>query len=115
MFNRKKISELEERIFKLENPNGRVLCLAQKGNNPYNPYKKCDLIFEYKSNKSIKLDSGYYGIVSYTIERTSNEVYKIKIVLEHCLVVSCRTVDYYLVNTSTNSVIQVDKDMKVVL
>ena len=115
MFNRKKIKELENRIFKLENPNGRVLCLPQNREDKCTLYDKCDLIFEYESNKYIKLDSGYFSVVNSSIEKISNETYKIKVTLEHCLVMSCKTISYFIVDTKNNSVVSVDKDMRVVL
>lgn len=115
MFNSRKIKELEDRVFRLEYPNGKLLCLHQVSSDPYNPYKKRNLIFEYKMNHKIILDSGYYSLVGSKIERVSNNLFKIEAMVEHCWIASCKTIDYYLVDISKNCVIGVDKDMKVVL
>ena len=115
MFNRKKIKELENKVFILENPNGKLKCINLEKDNTYNPYIKRDLVFEYELNKYIKLDSGYISVNDYHIEKLTNNNYLVTTNICHVLCADMKLTYYYLVNIINKTAISVDKDMKVAL
>lgn len=89
------INRVESNIFNLEYPNGKI-----------NIFR--DIYFEYALNKSIKL----YEKISIEFLKYDQKIEKLS---SDSYLITINDELIFLVNTTTNQSIRVDKDMKVVL